>query len=147
MRWFCLSIRKIISSDTTKKFSFDNAGNRTIVSGKDPDVSVFRGAVQSFYDAPGGAGEEFAEVVHKIGIENRLVFKEKSSIAFRAGYLAENRTKGDRKFFNLGLGGKFRSIYLDAGIIMLYKQNGQYRTAMDHPFSWNVTLGYKYIFK
>lgn len=132
---------------TPPTYYTDIAGNRTIVEGKDPDVSVFKGAVQSFYDAPDGANEEFAEVIHKVGIENRLVFKERSSIAIRAGYFDENRRKGDRKYFNVGAGIKIWFIYLDGGIILYYKQNDQFQSAMNHPFSWNVTLGYKYTFK
>ncbi|MES2395296.1 MAG: type IX secretion system outer membrane channel protein PorV [Bacteroidota bacterium] len=137
---------------TQPKYSIDANGNRTIIAGKDPYVSVFNGAYQSFYDAPDGASEEFAEIIHKIGIENRFVFNKESSIALRVGHFNENLRKGDRKYFNVGIGGKYKFIYLDAGMILLYKSGniaGQpvYTLGLQHPYSLNLTIGFKYTFK
>lgn len=137
---------------TQPKYSLDVNGNRIIIAGKDPNVSVFNGAYQSFYDAPEGASEEFAEIIHKIGIENRFVFNKESSIAFRVGHLNENLRKGNRKYFNMGIGGKYKFIYLDLGMILFYKwynENGKpaYISGMKHPYSLNINIGFKYTFK
>ncbi|MFY9308983.1 MAG: type IX secretion system outer membrane channel protein PorV [Bacteroidia bacterium] len=112
-----------------------------------PKVSVFKGAYQSFSDAPGGIREELAEIVHKFGIENRLVFNKNASIALRTGYFYEDKTKGDRKFLNLGIGGKLKSFYLDAAMILLYKQQTGFVSGFKYPFSWNLNVGYCYTFK
>jgi hypothetical protein len=45
----------------------DKDGN--IISGKDNDVSVPMGIIQSFYDAPGGFKEELEEVIVGVGAE------------------------------------------------------------------------------
>jgi hypothetical protein len=113
------------------------------------DMSVFDGALHSFSDAPGGTQEELAEIIHKIGIENRLLIKETSSVALRAGYFHESYQKGNRQYFNVGIGGKFRGAYLDAAMIRLYKiSRTDYQVAtLTQQYSWNITIGYKYVFK
>lgn len=137
---------------TPPKYAIDGNGNRTIIAGKDPNVSVFNGAYQSFYDAPGGASEEFAEIIHKIGIENRFVFNKESSIALRLGHLNESQQKGNRKYFNMGIGGKYKFIYVDWAMILFYKGYNEigkpaYISSVKHPYSWNLTIGFKYTFK
>lgn len=145
--------------DSTGQLVSDGNGGYQIVSGKNPDVSVFKGAYQSFYDAPGGTKEEMREIIHKFGIENRMIFNENSSVAIRLGYFNESKYKGNRKYLTMGMGGKFMGFYLDAGINLLYKGSyggfygGQYQEFIVYQSdiinfsSWNFTLGYKYTFK
>ncbi len=59
-------------------------------------VSVF----SSFGDAPGGIGEEFSELMYSIGLE----YWYNKQFALRVGHYNEHRTKGNRKFFTVGLG-------------------------------------------
>lgn len=155
---FAYQLEKLLVP-TPPIYAPDGNGGYEIVKGKDPDVSVLKGAFQSFYDAPGGAKEEFREIVHKLGIENRIIFNGTSSIALRLGYFNESKYKGNRKYATMGLGGKIFDFYLDAGINLLYKgyynnyTGGHYYELITYQSdivnfpSWNFTVGYKYTFK
>ncbi len=65
--------------------------------------SMFAGVLSSFGDAPGGAGEEFRELMYSVGVE----YWYDKQFAVRAGYYTEDKTKGNRKFFTVGLGLKY----------------------------------------
>lgn len=58
------------------------------------------GILQSFSDAPGGFKEEMQEIVVAMGAE----YWYKNVFALRGGYHAENKVKGNRKFFTTGAG-------------------------------------------
>lgn len=58
------------------------------------------GIFQSFSDAPGGFKEEMQEIVVAMGAE----YWYKNLFALRGGYHAENKRKGDGKFFTAGAG-------------------------------------------
>jgi hypothetical protein len=137
---------------TPPLYEIDSTGRRHIIAGKDPNVSVAQGAFQSFNDAPGGRREEFAEIIHKIGIENRFTFDKKWTIAMRAGFFNESERKGNRRYVNAGIGGKYKFIYLDLSMILLYRNNGiighpTYASGIRNPNSINATIGFKYTFK
>lgn len=78
------------------------------VSG-DPDVldykevGVASAVFSSFNDAPGGFGEEFSELSYSVGVE----YWYDKQFAIRAGYFHEDPTKGNRKYFTVGLGLKY----------------------------------------
>ena len=84
-------------------------GDRVIVEGMDPDVSVVSGIFQSFGDAPGGLSEEMREINYSIGTE----YWYANQFAIRAGYFFEHDTKGGRKFFTFGSGVKYNVFALD----------------------------------
>jgi len=84
-------------------------GDRRIVAGMDPEVSVVNGIFQSFWDAPGGTKEEFREINYSIGAE----YWYANQFAIRAGYFYEDDTKGGRKFFTFGSGVKYNVFALD----------------------------------
>ncbi len=77
--------------------------------GMDPDVPLFTGIIQSFYDAPGGAKEEMNEIFYATGVE--YLYREQ--FAIRAGYFHENENKGNRKYFTMGVGIKLNVFGLD----------------------------------
>lgn len=83
--------------------------NDTIVKGKENDVSVVTGIFQSFNDAPGGTKEELQELQYSFGLE----YWYDKQFALRGGYYTENETKGNRKFFQIGLGLKMNVFGLD----------------------------------
>ena len=83
--------------------------NGEIVSGKDSDVGVVSGILQSFGDAPGGYKEEFREINYSVGSE----YWYNDQFAIRAGYFFEHDTKGGRKFFTFGSGVKYSAFILD----------------------------------
>ena len=57
----------------------------------------------SFGDAPGGASEEIKEFQFSIGGE----YWYNNQFALRAGYFWEDATKGNRKYFTMGIGIKY----------------------------------------
>lgn len=57
----------------------------------------------SFGDAPGGFGEEMKEFQISVGTE----YSYNDQFFARAGYFYENKSKGNRKYFTVGLGIKY----------------------------------------
>ena len=73
------------------------------------DIPVTEGIYRSFYDAPGGAKEEFQEIIWSGGLEysyNKMLF-------LRSGIFLENANKGNRKYVSVGLGFKYTSFAID----------------------------------
>lgn len=83
--------------------------NDSIIAGMDPDVSLPVGMLHSFYDAPGGFGEEMREFTIGTGIE----YWYNKQFAVRGGYFYEDANKGDRKYLNFGLGLRYNVFGLD----------------------------------
>lgn len=89
-------------------------GSKIIVSGKNPDVPVAQGMFQSFGDAPGGFSEEMKE----INVSGGLEYWYAKQFAVRAGYFYENKMKGGRQFFTLGLGVRYSVFGLDLAYLV-----------------------------
>lgn len=68
-----------------------------------PDKTVVSGMLGSFGDAPGGFNEELREFQVSAGAE----YWYQQQFAVRAGYFWEHATKGDRKYFTVGLGVRY----------------------------------------
>ncbi|MCA0381508.1 MAG: type IX secretion system outer membrane channel protein PorV [Bacteroidetes bacterium] len=71
--------------------------------------SVVSSWFSSMGDANGGMGEEFKELQFGLGAE----YSYADQFFFRAGYFYEDKTKGNRKFFSVGLGLKFNAMGLN----------------------------------
>lgn len=67
------------------------------------EKSVPAGLFSSFGDAPGGFSEEMKEFMFSVGAE----YWYDKQFAVRLGYYNENRLKGNRKFFTVGVGLKY----------------------------------------
>lgn len=65
--------------------------------------SSIRGVFKSFGDAPGGFSEELKEITIGSGVE----YWYDDQFAVRAGYFYEHYSKGNRKYFSVGLGVKY----------------------------------------
>lgn len=109
----------------------DNDG--TFVAGRNPDVGVISGMVQSFYDAPGVPVEDengdyvqnedgtyqvvkgtpFKEELAEINIATGLEYWYNNLIALRTGFFYEAPSKGNRQFFNAGVGLKYNNFIID----------------------------------
>ncbi len=94
-------------------------GTTNIVRGKDPNVSVTQGIIQSFYDAPGGFREEIKEINPSIGME----YWYDKQFAVRSGFFYEDKTKGNRQYFTLGAGVKYNVFGLDFAYLIPIRQN------------------------
>jgi hypothetical protein len=98
---------------------YDLAVKDSIISGKNPNVSVPVAIFQSFYDAPGGFKEELHEITYSFGVE----YWYNKQFALRCGYFLENETKGNRKYFTAGAGFKMNIFSLDFSYLMPLAQN------------------------
>lgn len=67
------------------------------------EASPISGMFSSFSDAPNGFEEELREIMYSFGIE----YWYDQQFAVRAGYFTEARSKGDRRYFTVGLGLKY----------------------------------------
>lgn len=95
-------------------------GEMVITSGRNDNVPVAQGMLQSFYDAPGGFKEEIREITTGIGAE----YWYHKQFALRAGYFHEHETKGNRKFFTAGMGIKFNVFAIDFSyLIPVFRNN------------------------
>ena len=80
-----------------------------IIYGKSRDVGVVQGMFQSFADAPGGFSEEMHELSYGMGLE--YLYRE--TFAVRTGYFHEHPTKGNRRYFTMGIGLQLNMFGLD----------------------------------
>jgi hypothetical protein len=109
-------------------------GKKVIAEGKDPNVDVATGIIQSFGDAPGGFKEELQEVNKSVGME----YNYNNLFMVRAGFFHEAKTKGARQYFTVGAGFKFKVIGVDFSyLIPTTLQNPLQRT-------WRVTLSFNF---
>lgn len=83
--------------------------NGIILAGKDENRSVVSGIFGSFSDAPGGFQEELKEISFSSGFE----YEYNELFALRLGYFYENPDKGNRKYFTLGTGLKYKKLAID----------------------------------
>ena len=114
---------------TPPKWETDTAtGEQIVLAGKDPPGSVVVGMFQSFYDAPGYERadgtrsvfrEEFHEIAYCIGAE----YWYRNQFAIRSGYFHEHSTKGNRKYFTIGVGLQLNVFALDFSYLV--STNGQ----------------------
>lgn len=93
---------------------FDENGDRVIEAGQDPNVGVLQGVFQSFTDAPGGMKEEMHELMYSVGMEYWYL----KQFAFRGGYFHEHETKGNRKYFTIGVGMRMNVFSLDMAFLL-----------------------------
>jgi hypothetical protein len=103
-------------------------GDLVVVRGKDQPGSVVVGMFQSFYDAPGtprsdGTYSTFSEEMHEIAYSMGLEYWYRKQFAIRAGYFNEHSTKGNRKYFTVGIGLQLNVFALDFSYLV--PTNGQ----------------------
>ena len=103
-------------------------GELVVIRGKDTPGSVVGGMFQSFYDAPGvlrsdGSYSTFVEEIHEIAFSTGLEYWYRDQFAIRAGYFHEHATKGNRKYFTVGVGLQLNIFSLDFSYLV--PTNGQ----------------------
>ena len=122
---FYLDINKLLvptppvyKKDNDQNFITDANGEYEVDKGENPNVSVATAIFQSFYDAPGGAKEEFNEINWAFGME----YWYDKQFAIRAGYFYENPNKGNRQHFTVGAGLKYNVFNLDFSYLIPLQQ-------------------------
>ncbi len=133
----------------------------SLIAGKDNNVGVIAGMIQSFYDAPGVVsidasnkvildsegkaqvekGSVLKEELSEINIAAGLEYNYNKVLAIRGGYFHESTTKGGRQFFTFGVGLKYNVIGFDISYIAPLKRNNPLANTMR--FSITFDLGGK----
>lgn len=96
------------------------------------DKGLIGGIFGSFGDAPDGFSEELQEIMISFGAE----YEYKEAFALRAGYFYENQNKGNRRYFTMGVGFKYKDIGLDFAYLVPQIQN--------HPLAETLRFGITY---
>ncbi|MCK5136145.1 MAG: type IX secretion system outer membrane channel protein PorV [Bacteroidales bacterium] len=104
------------------------SGDLVVIRGKETPGSVVAGMFQSFYDAPGvlkgdGSYSSFQEEMHEIAYSVGAEYWYRNQFAIRAGYFHEHSTKGNRKYFTVGVGLQLNVFSLDFSYLV--PTNGQ----------------------
>lgn len=94
------------------------SGDLVVLRGKETPGSVVLGMFQSFYDAPGeprndGTYSTFVEEFHEIAYSLGAEYWYRDQFAIRTGYFHEHATKGNRKYFTVGVGLRLNVFSLD----------------------------------
>ncbi len=87
----------------------------------------------SFGDAPGGGSEEMKEL--QLGVGAEYMYKEMFSL--RTGYFTENKLKGNRNYFTIGAGLKYKVIGIDFSYLVP-PSNNNYDNALKNTFRFSV---------
>lgn len=111
----------------------DDDGNYVIAQGSDPNRGVVSGMFGSFSDAPGGFSEEINEITYSAGME----YWYDQQFAIRGGYFHEHETKGNRKFFTLGIGLKYNVFGLDFSYIIPVAQRSPLENVLRFSLSFD----------
>lgn len=93
-------------------------GKPIILKGKDPNVPVIQGMLQSFTDAPNGFKEELQEINISTGVE----YWYDKLLAARMGFFYEHPDKGNRKYLTFGVGIKYKVFGIDAAYLAPIQQ-------------------------
>lgn len=124
----------IYKTDENGNPELDPITNEQVIeSGKDPNVGVMSGIMQSFYDAPGGMSEELREYNISAGTE----YWYNKQFAIRAGYFHEHVTKGNRKYLTFGAGLKMSVFSLDFSYLIATTQNNPLANTMRFSLMFN----------
>ena len=100
----------------------------SILYGKDNDVAVVTGIIQSFYDAPGYSWNQndmkydhigtFYEELCEINIGAGIEYWYNNIFSVRAGYFNETALKGNRKYVTVGAALKYNVFGLDVSYLI-----------------------------
>jgi hypothetical protein len=110
-----------------------STNEKIILAGKDPNVPVAKGILQSFNDAPGGYKEELKEINYSIGFE----YWYAKTLAVRAGYFGEAKTKGNRKYFTVGLGLRYNVFGIDFAYLVPITQRNPLQNTLRFTLSFD----------
>lgn len=99
------------------------------------EQSIVSGMLTSFSDAPGGFSEEFNEFIYSLGVE----YWYDQQFAVRAGYFNEHSTKGNRKFFTVGIGLRYNVFGLDFSYLV---PTSNQRNPLDNTLRFSLSFDF-----
>ncbi len=103
----------IYERDSNGAIVYDENGNPIIIAGMDDNVSVPKGMIQSFYDAPGGFSEELREIMLGVGVE----YTYSRMFKARVGYFNDPKN-AQHRYFTLGAGLVYSMFTLDLSYML-----------------------------
>jgi hypothetical protein len=131
--------------------------NGEIILGKNPNVGVVSGMLQSFSDAPGQLsmngtdtlfnsdgtaqiikGSVFKEELREINIGSGIEYDYNKTFAVRGGYFHESATKGNRQFFTFGVGLKYQMLQIDLSYIATIQRNNPLANTVRYSVRFNL---------
>jgi len=131
--------------------------NGEIILGKNPNVGVVSGMLQSFNDAPGlvamsGSdtlrnddksvqmvkGSNLKEELREINIGTGFEYDYNKTFAVRGGYFYESATKGNRQFFTFGVGLKYQMLQIDLSYIATVQRNNPLANTIRYSLRFNL---------
>jgi hypothetical protein len=98
--------------------------------------SVPASIFSSFGDAPGGLGEELSELMWSVGLE----YWYNKQFAVRVGHYNEHKFKGNRKFFTVGLGIRYKIFNINFSYL-IPSQAGQ-RNPLDNTLRFSLLFDF-----
>ena len=131
---YCLELQKLLVPSPPVYAT----GSANIASGKNNDIGVISGMLQSFYDAPGvvevdanGAqvqnadgsyavykGTRLKEELSEINVATGMEYWYNNVFALRTGFFYENKNKGNRRYVNFGAGFKYNNLGIDMSYLV-----------------------------
>jgi hypothetical protein len=124
----------VYAYDANGQVELNPDGSKKIAYGKDNDVPLVQGMIQSFSDAPGGWKEELAEINRSIAME----YWYDKQFALRAGYFHEPATKGNRKYMTMGVGLRYNVFQLDVAYLISFQQ----RNPLDNTLRFTLSFDF-----
>ncbi|MBD98223.1 MAG: hypothetical protein CMO34_00115 [Verrucomicrobia bacterium] len=129
----------------------DANGDPIMIAGKDPEVSVASGILQSFSDAPGivesvdpntqeatiQSGSILKEELNEINLSGGLEYWYDKQFAVRMGYFYEHPTKGNRQYFTMGLGLRMTVFGIDISYLVGNAQQNPLANTVRFSLSFN----------
>lgn len=131
------------ATDSVGKPIVNANGDQVIAHGKNPYVAVPVGMFQSFYDAPGvvmddGSRSVFREEINEITYSVGMEYWYRKQFAIRGGYFHEHASKGNRKYFTVGMGLRLNVFSLDFSYLVPVKQQNPLANTL------RFTLGFEF---
>ncbi len=134
-----------------------NVSRSQLIAGKENNVGVVAGMLQSFYDAPGQLsmdgtdtlfnddktaqivkGSVFKEELREINIGTGIEYDYNKTFAVRGGYFHESATKGNRQFFTFGVGLKYQMLQIDLSYIATIQRNNPLANTIRYSVRFNL---------
>jgi hypothetical protein len=155
---FSLDVQKLLVPTPPTYAIVD--GERIRIAGKENNVGVISGLLQSFYDAPGVVltdevsgdflqnedgsyqikkGSRLIEELTEINIAAGMEWWYNDVFALRGGFFFENKNKGARQYFNLGAGFKYNKFGIDISYLAALKRNNPLANTLR--FTLRMVLG------
>lgn len=123
----------IYARDENGQVLIGDDGEYVIASGRNPNRSVVSGMLGSFTDAPGGFSEEMNEITISAGVE----YWYDQQFAIRGGYFYEHESKGNRKYFTVGVGLKYNIFGLDFAYVIPVAQRSPLENVLRFSLSFD----------